>query len=1053
MNTRIYLAVCLFLCGWTGGRPEHACGQNLASGETMPTQWSDDATLRDVVFTSETSGIAVGDLGTVLRTVDGGRTWKPIFISNDCSLQSISFSDPTRGWIAGGYCLPIVGHHRGVLLQTTNGGDSWSELNSTSLPAIEQVEFVNDRLGWARVCRSEFHPSGLCSTQDVAQSWSEMAPDTPWEAGVVARGDEGLIASHGGRLGRVLEQSFRLSQQPAIEDQAFRAIAMCDGQRGYALGEQSLLATSDGGQSWERVELPAEIFNSPYRTWHTLAARGDQIWLAGSPGTQIVRVDLQAKTIHPTPTPVRTTLRRLFFLNESLGWAVGDLGTILTTRDGGASWTVQRSASPRLAVLFVARTAAELPYELMARLCGDQGHLGGVLLFDADQHATASDYHLRVRQAIGRVGVTLIEPSTATDQAQAEREIERLVRQTQPSTVVIAQAPEWGVRGGIDVPSAAASAVGAATVHRADSPWLVETALPYWQTPKVLLTLTKIERDSPWGAAELLPKLSRNVSDYALPSRGLAGCLTAGAVRLETTYLNGMNLDRGSDFFDGSQTGPLAPPQREPLKPQGYLSQIKAISTKAQILQPLLDSFDDDPQSISVWHPKLDALCSELPRDVAGIWLWQLSEAYWQANKPRLAALARQKLLENCPQHALALESHVWLVHYFASGEIAQLEFRRQRDSLARQPLAIDPPVAGAGIRTVIREIELDGVKRMVWVPEKSEDSASDGQPEARQVSGTVAGTATYSEFYRERLETARQLLNRLSASSGSLTAQPRLTWVELALARRLDGPVAFETRAARIDRDRWGPAELEVLRRESALTANRELDPTVPVAVCPVVIERPYLDGVLDDVAWRTLAQQDKILRLKPIGQETSASPAATPPGEAVRAAGDPALGQTQVLIARDSEFLYLAIQCHFVELTAWNDQPERDRDVQLSPQDRCEIRFDVDRDGTSRAVFGFDHAGNFSDGIERDSGWNPEWYFAQSRSFNTWTIEAAIPLAALQNADEELRDDVWGLSIERHLPRGVRERWQPAPHLAAASRTPEQFEFTLPDGYLKIR
>ena len=40
--------------------------------------------------------------------------------------------------------------------------------------------------------------------------------------------------------------------------------------------------------------------------------------------------------------PVQTTLTSVFFLNKTLGWAVGHDATILHTNDGGANWLIQQ---------------------------------------------------------------------------------------------------------------------------------------------------------------------------------------------------------------------------------------------------------------------------------------------------------------------------------------------------------------------------------------------------------------------------------------------------------------------------------------------------------------------------------------------------------------------------------------------------------------------------------------------------------------------------------------------------------------------------------------
>src|SRR5262249_55250285 len=55
--------------------------------------------------------------------------------------------------------------------------------------------------------------------------------------------------------------------------------------------------------------------------------------------------------------------------------AVGELGVILATSDGGKSWAIQRRGGERVAMLFVHAGAAGLPTETVALLGGEEGYL------------------------------------------------------------------------------------------------------------------------------------------------------------------------------------------------------------------------------------------------------------------------------------------------------------------------------------------------------------------------------------------------------------------------------------------------------------------------------------------------------------------------------------------------------------------------------------------------------------------------------------------------------------------------------------------------------
>ena len=87
------------------------------------------ATLLDIcVLPDGKTGWAVGASGTVLRTTDG-KTWAKVFSSAfdaSYSYTSVKFVDAKTGWIAGGVAAgPFQGTPTGAILRTTDGGATW----------------------------------------------------------------------------------------------------------------------------------------------------------------------------------------------------------------------------------------------------------------------------------------------------------------------------------------------------------------------------------------------------------------------------------------------------------------------------------------------------------------------------------------------------------------------------------------------------------------------------------------------------------------------------------------------------------------------------------------------------------------------------------------------------------------------------------------------------------------------------------------------------------------------------------------------------------------
>src|SRR5947207_1642864 len=69
--------------------------------------------LRPVSFTDANTGTVVGDSGTILRTTDGGATWKSQSSGTTNYLTGVSFTDANTGTVVGG---------NGTILRTTDGG-------------------------------------------------------------------------------------------------------------------------------------------------------------------------------------------------------------------------------------------------------------------------------------------------------------------------------------------------------------------------------------------------------------------------------------------------------------------------------------------------------------------------------------------------------------------------------------------------------------------------------------------------------------------------------------------------------------------------------------------------------------------------------------------------------------------------------------------------------------------------------------------------------------------------------------------------------------------
>src|SRR5690606_26606352 len=104
----------------------------------------------------------------------------------------------------------------------------------------------------------------------------------------------------------------------------------------WLVGDGALvMQTDDAGSTWQTpsAEIPTTFRNE--FDFLALDVLDEHIWIAGTPGTRVLRSSDSGRTWTTHETQQTTPIRSLSFVDANRGWAVGDLGTILATHDGG----------------------------------------------------------------------------------------------------------------------------------------------------------------------------------------------------------------------------------------------------------------------------------------------------------------------------------------------------------------------------------------------------------------------------------------------------------------------------------------------------------------------------------------------------------------------------------------------------------------------------------------------------------------------------------------------------------------------------------------------
>ena len=211
--------------------------------------------------------------------------------------HSVFFVDEHQGWVVGSKTFG-VSHWGQVVLHTTDGGQTW-EIQYEHAPDPESlfsvhradsVWFTDAQHGWVGGSSERFYQDGwqqygaLMYTTDGGQTWQDGAASLYRNAG------EGYD-----------------------REREFFAVEFADGQSGWALANRyvadprapatvALAHTADGGATWQWVDTGVEGMLSI--------------------GFAPVQGDVD-------------------FPDAQHGWAVGGQGQIVSTTDGGATWTQQ----------------------------------------------------------------------------------------------------------------------------------------------------------------------------------------------------------------------------------------------------------------------------------------------------------------------------------------------------------------------------------------------------------------------------------------------------------------------------------------------------------------------------------------------------------------------------------------------------------------------------------------------------------------------------------------------------------------------------------------
>lgn len=280
---------CAGLIAWAAATTVAAA--NLRPADIRPN-------LFGACFISDQEGWVIGDLGRVLYTTDGGRTFEQLDVGTKRAFLSIAcFPDKTL----------ILSGKMGIIYRSNDGGRTWQAQKSETDKNLVSLAFNSKDVGIA-----VGDAGTIVRTQDGGASWQkisvpEQIPLPEEIAETVAPGDILLYdvsfpaadrAWIVGEFGVILTSSdggMTWSAQKSPVQETLFGVNFTDTSNGWVVGLSSvMLRTRDGGQNWEQVKVP------------------------GRPGFLLSLYSVK--------------------IVGQYGWAIGDSGYLLTSIDSGETW-------------------------------------------------------------------------------------------------------------------------------------------------------------------------------------------------------------------------------------------------------------------------------------------------------------------------------------------------------------------------------------------------------------------------------------------------------------------------------------------------------------------------------------------------------------------------------------------------------------------------------------------------------------------------------------------------------------------------------------------